>query len=214
MISRPVRRGTDGWWFVGFVVLVLIGSALVSLPDSADPPAKISAFYDAHRTAVVVTQLFGLAGSVVLLRVLALLRSEGGPGGRALTSAGLLVVITNVLTAVPILVLALATGLGPDGTSSAAKWADVADDALFGAIALFAGALAVRFRLGWLRISAGIVAVLCAVRGLGGPLGLTAVDVVAPLGFLLLMLAIGTRLLARPGPLSSTDPSSAELDSS
>jgi hypothetical protein len=183
---------------VGFVVLVLIGSALVSLPDSADPPAKISAFYDAHRTAVVLTQLFGLAGSVILLRVLAVLRSEGGPGARALTAAGLLVVVTNVLTAVPILVLAFATDLGPDGTSSAASWADVADDALFCAIALFAAALAVRLSLSWLRISAGVVAVLCALRGVGGPLGLTAVDVAAPLSFLLLMLTIGIKLLIRP----------------
>jgi hypothetical protein len=130
-----------------------------------------------------------------------------------LTSTGLLVVVTNVLTAVPILVLALATGLGPDGTSSAAKWADVADGALFCAIALFAGTLAVRFRVGWLRISAGVVAVLCALRGVGDPLGLSAVDVVAPLSFLLLMLAIGIKLLARPGPLSSTDSGSADLDS-
>jgi hypothetical protein len=214
MISHSARQRADGWWFVGFVVLVLIGSAFVSLPDSADPPAKISAFYDAHRTAVVVTQLFGLVGSVILLRVLAVLRSEGGPGGRALMSAGVLVVVTNVLTAVPILVLAFATGLGPDGTSSAAKWADVADDALFCAIALFAGTIAVGFRLGWLRNSAGVVAVLCAIRGVGGPLGLTAVDVVAPLSFLLLMLAIGMKLLVRPGPLSSTDSSSANLDSS
>ena len=207
MNPAPTRRGTDGWWFVGFVVLVLIGSALVSLPDSADPPAKISAFYDAHRTAVVVTQLFGLAGSLILLRVLTVLRSDGGPAGGALALTGLLVVVTNVLTAVPILVLALAAGLGPDGTSSAAKWADVADDALFCAIASFAGTLAVRFRPGWLRISAGVVAVLCALRGVGEPLGLTAVDVVAPLSFLLFMLAIGTKLLVRPSPLSSTDSS-------
>ena len=99
------------------------------------------------------------------------------------------------------IVLALATGLGRDATHWWARFADVSDDILFCAIALFAGVLAVLLRARWLRAVAVLVAVLSAVRGIGGPLGLTALDVAAPLSFLVLMLALGVYLMARDRPL-------------
>jgi len=173
-----------------FVVLVFVGSAVVSLPDSDRPAESISSFYHAHRGAIVITQAIGLAAIVVLLVVLAVLQRWVG-GGWPLLITGGLVALASIGTAVPVLVLAIDDGLGASGTVSAARWADWSDDALFVTIALFTGVLATRMPTPALRASCAVVAVACALRGIGAPLGFHALDVVAPLAFLILMIVLG-----------------------
>jgi hypothetical protein len=210
-----VTSRRDGWWFIAFALLVVVGSAVVSLPSSDAPPSAIAGFYADHRAAVVVTQLLGLAGVAVLLRVLVLLRRRVVPrGGRAelaLTLSGLLVAGASALTALPVLVLALDSGLDADATRSWARFADVTDDILFGTVAVFAAVLAVLLQPRWVRLLAGAVALLAAVRAVGSPLGLSALDVVAPLAFLVLVVVLGIRLLATGEPAQLSAPASWNL---
>src|SRR3954454_16683430 len=125
------RRSYDGLWFLLFVVLVFVGSAVVSLPESDRPAATISSFYQVHRRAVVITQAVGLASVVVLLLLqIAVLQRWVGGGWPLLISGGL-VALASLGTAVPVRVLALDDRLSASGTKSAARWADWCDDALF-----------------------------------------------------------------------------------
>jgi hypothetical protein len=187
---------SDGWWFLAFVVLVFVGAAVVSLPGSDRPPDTIHTFYAAHRTAVTLTQVAGLVAAGALIMVIrALLRWVGG--GWPLVVTGALVVLANVGTAIP--VLRLAYGAGGSVATSLARWGDWTDDILFIVIGLFAAVLATVAPGPALRIGCALVAVLCTTRGVGGALGLTALDVVAPLAFLVLMVWFGiTRLRAGP----------------
>lgn len=98
--ALPGRRSYDGLWFVLFVVLVFVGSAVVSLPESDRPAEAISSFYQVHRSAVVITQAVGLAAVVVLLMVLAVLLRWVGGGWPLLISGGL-VALASLGTAVP-----------------------------------------------------------------------------------------------------------------
>jgi hypothetical protein len=185
-----------------FVVLVFVGSAVVSLPESDDPAEAISSFYQVHRSAVVITQAVGLAAVVVLLLVLAVLLRWVGGGWPLLISGGL-VALASLATAVPVLVLALDDRLGASGTRSAARWADWTDDALFVTIALFVGVVATRMQTSALRVSCAVVAVACALRGVGAALGFHALDVVAPLMFLILMIWLGIARLRTTSAIRS-----------
>ena len=190
--SRP----SVGWWFIAFVVLVFIGAAVVSLPASDQPPDVIHAFYAAHRVSVTVTQVAGLVAAAVLIVVIrALLRWVGG--GWPLVVTGALVALANVGTAVP--VLWLAYGTGGSATTSLARWGDWTDDILFLVIGLFAAVLSTVAPGRALRIACVLTAVLCTVRGVGGVFGLTALNVVAPVTFLAMMVWLGVARL-RAGP--------------
>ena len=200
-MSGNTRSGpSDGWWFIAFVVLVFVGAAVVSLPESDRPPNTIHAFYSAHRVAVTVTQVAGLVATGALLMVIrALLRWVGG--GWPLVVTGTLVALANVGTAVP--VLWLAYGTGGSVATSLARWGDWTDDILFIVIGLFAVVLSTVAPGPALRLGCALVAVLCTVRGAGGALGLTALDVVAPLAFLVLMVWLGIARL-RAGAVRGT----------
>ena len=192
----------DGWWFIAFVGLVFVGSAVVSLPDSDRPPDTVQAFYQAHRTAVTVTQVAGLVAAGVLLVVLrALLRWLGG--GWPLVVTGSLVALASVAAAVPVLWLAYGADLDGSATTSLARWTDRTDDILFAVIGLFAAVLSTVAPRTALRIGCAVVAVLCAVRGIGGAFGFTALDIVAPLSFLVLMVWLGVARL-RAGRVTGT----------
>ena len=196
------RRWSDGLWFLLFVVLVFVGSAVVSLPESDHPAESISSFYQVHRSAVVITQVVGLAAIVVLLMVLVVLQRWVG-GGWPLLVSGRLVALASLGTAVPVLVLTSTTGSVPPA-QSAARWADRADDVLFITIALFAvGVVATRMQTSALRVSCIVVAVACGLRGVGAPLGFHALDVVAPLMFLILMIWLGIARLRTSSAIRS-----------
>ena len=196
MVGNTAGNRHDGWWFIVFVVLVLVSAATVSLPGSDRSPDTIRAFYAAHRTAITATQVAGLVATGVLLMVVRALLGWVG-GGRPLVVTGALVALANVGTVVP--VLWLAYGTRGSTTTALARWGDWTDDLLFIVIGLFAGVLSTAAPGRALRIGCALVAVLCTVRGVGAVLGLTALDVVAPLAFLVLMVWLGfARLRSRP----------------
>jgi hypothetical protein len=198
-LEEPPSRsnGSVGWWFIAFTVLVFIGAAVVSLPASDQPPEVIHPFYSTHRVSITITQVAGLAAAAVLIVVItALLRWVGG--GPLLVVTGMLVVLANVGTTVP--VLWLAYGTAGTATTSLARWGDWTDDILFLVIGLFAAVLSTVAPGRVLRIVCLLTAVLCTVRGIGGALGLTALNVVAPVTFLAMMVWLGVaRLRAGPG---------------
>ena len=178
-MSRPASGGCA----VAFVLLVVAGSALVTLPASSADPAAIAAFYDRHGTAVTLTQAAGL------LAVPALLGFVHGLRSRVLLAAAAVIAAGQLLTAIPVLLLAGGAG---DGTGLT-QLSERGDDLLFAGVAAFAATIALRPGL---RILAGPVAVLAAVRCVAGLLGVPGPwDAAAPLTFLLLVLAAGLPLL-------------------
>src|SRR5438874_5772796 len=54
-------RAAGGWGIV-FVVLLLVSSAMVSVPTASDTGDRIVAFYRAHGSLIVTQQIVGLLG--------------------------------------------------------------------------------------------------------------------------------------------------------
>jgi hypothetical protein len=189
-----------GWWGIAFVVLLFIGGGMVSVPTADVEAAKIVAFYDIHASIVIAAQVIGVIALVPLaLFVLALVRRLHDPSSaRRLIAALMLVVITELVTNVPPLVLSLLSS--PSG-STAHAWTlsgDIADAALFASLGLLALAL-IPGRAAWLRSAGAAVAFLAFVRAVGSPLGFTALDAVAPIAFLAFVVVLSVQML-RPGP--------------
>jgi hypothetical protein len=74
---------------------------------------------------------------------------------------------------------------------------------LFVTIAFFVGVLATRMQTPALRVACTVVAVACALRGVGAPLGFHALDAVAPLMFLILMIWLGIARLRTSSAIRS-----------
>ncbi|HEY3263474.1 MAG TPA: hypothetical protein VGJ95_24910 [Pseudonocardiaceae bacterium] len=202
-----------GWWGIAFVVGVFIAAAVVSLPASSATPARIAAFYQQHAAAVIVTQLVGLAAAVafvMFLRTVLAGELTGATGQRMLWATGGLVVVGQLLTAAPVLALALLRSAEPVTWTRLTELSELADDVLFVAIALFCAELAWAATQLWLRIFAGAVAALALGRGVDTSFGASVLDPLAPSAFLLLMLVISIRVLARrPAPAGTAGQPSA-----
>ena len=193
MVSRRY-----GWWGIAFAVLLLLYGGMGSIPTAEDPSAEIVAYYDAHAWLVVIAQLVSVL-AVLALAVFGLGLAREAPDGttrRNLVVAVVLVVITELATNVPPLVLALV----PTPSESAAHaWtvvADTTDVALFVALGLLAAVVAVR-GIPWLRWFGLVAAALCWVRAVATPLGFTTLDAVAPLAVLAFLTATSVWIVAR-----------------
>jgi hypothetical protein len=184
---------------------------MASVPGAEDTTAAVRSFYAAHASVVVVAQVVELLATVPLVPfVLGLARSTlvARPGPLAL--GGLAMASAAVLTVVPPLWLCVVASSGSAGLIDAlALLSDLVDVVLFLTIALFAGVCA-REWLGprWLRWAALGVAVLCAVRAVEILFAGSALTVVGPVSFVLLVTALSARLLglrtnARPRRRSS-----------
>ena len=204
MGEQPLPR-LDRWSGPLFVLLAFVSSAAVSLPSSADPPARITELYQAHRVAYVVAQLIGLLGVGMLLIFLRALRKRPETQGLGIGVTGLLVSVAAVGTNGAVLVLCFADGLTPAQVNQAAVATEVTDDVLFAAFALFALTLALSALPIWLRVLAAVAAALSGVRAVEFWWRVPAVEVIAPLTVLLVMLLVGLRLVRSPRHRSSTD---------
>ena len=183
----------DGWWGVAFVLGVVIAAGVVSLPASSSTPARIAAFYQQHTVAVIVTQLVGLAAAVAFVMFLRTVLA--GARSRMVQATGGLVVLAQLLTAAPVLALAVIQSAEPVTFTRLTQLSELADDVLFVAIALFCAELALTATQLWLRILAGVVAALALARGVEASLGGGLLDAVAPSAFLLLVLVISVHFL-------------------
>ena len=147
----------------GFVVLLLATELILTLPDEADSPVFVAAFYAAHRSFIVSLQVLGLVAAALLGAYAWRLRSID----RVVAAAGMIMAVCALVPGLITLVIAIAAD--PDHPAAAGVWNALeprGDDVLFVGIVLFAGTVAVRLgrRLPALGVLAGLVAVSCLAR--------------------------------------------------
>jgi len=183
-------RAAGGWGIV-FVVLLLVSAAMVSVPTAADTGDQIVAFYRAHGQVIVIQQVAGiLALGAFIAFGLSL------PPNRWLRPALWTFVVTEIATNLfPLIIVLTNPAAGTAHTLTFIE--DLADAAFFLASALFVS-VATLGQPVWLRIAAYAVAVLVAVRAVASPFGVTALDQVAPIAFVALVLVFSIKLLVRP----------------
>jgi hypothetical protein len=195
--SRTRRAGA---WGLVFVVLLLIGAGMATVPGGDDPVGKVRRFYQAHASVVLLSQCVELVATVPLVLFLSgvaastLVRSRRG----ALVAGGALVGASLLTLVPPLLLVWMHDRASASEVRTLAVLSDLSDVLLFAAIAGFAvvccwaGEGPVWLR--WLGLVVAVAAVLRAVEiVLGG--GLLAV--LAPLGFIVLVVALSVLLLRR-----------------
>jgi hypothetical protein len=190
----PTRAA--GAWGIAFVVLLLVSAAMVSLPTAAETGDRIVAFYHAHGQLIVIQQIVGV---VALAAFVALGLSL--PRNRWVRPALWAFVVTELVTNLVPLVIVV-TDPSADTTHSLTFVEDLADAAFFVSIALFTVAATLTEPL-WLRVAAYVVAAGCAVRAVASPFGMTALDAIAPLAFVALVLVLSVKHLVRPNRVAA-----------
>ena len=196
------RRG--GAWGLAFVVLLLIGAGMASVPGGQDSVAEVRRFYGEHTGVVLLSQLVELLATLPLvLFVRALADSTLVRSRRDALLAGGALVVASVLTLVPPLLLVVLHDRASDGQVHAlAVLSDLTDVLLFATITAFAACAWAGGSPGWFRWSALLVAVAAAARALEILFGGALLEVVAPVAFILLAVASSVLLMRgrRTGP--------------
>lgn len=185
--------GTPGavvGWGIGFVVLLFVSAAMVSLPTAADDGVRIVAFYAANAQVIVLQQVVGVAALGAFIAFAVSLRPN-----RWLRPALWLFVLAELATNV-IPVAIVASHPSPDAAHGLTLAEDIADSALFISIAIFAAA-ATLTQPAWLRIAAYVVAAASVVRAIGSPFGFTSLDAVAPFAFIAFVVVLSVKSLVR-----------------
>jgi hypothetical protein len=204
MAGRRSRKqqASGGWWGVSFVVLLLMAQAAVSLPRTTHPDSFIAAYYADHRAVIAVDQVVQLFCSYLLWRWLgAFLATSAGAtrmssaGRGRIRVAGSAVVAASVLTCVAVLALALVPSPGDRAVRLLADATDWTDVLLFLTIAGLGVACAQAGHPTWLRASGVLLALVAAAHALLSVLGSTALGVVAPLTFLVFVLAVSVWMI-------------------
>jgi hypothetical protein len=188
----------------GFVVLLLATELILTLPDEADSPVFVAAFYAAHRGFIVSLQVLGLVAAALLGAYAWRLRSID----RVVAAAGMIMAVCALVPGLITLVIAIVAD--PNHPTAAGVWNALeprGDDVLFVGIVVFAGTIALRLgrRLPALGVLAGLVAVSCLARLVleaagtrRGPL-----EAVGPLLFVILIAVMAVLSfvgILRPGP--------------
>jgi hypothetical protein len=174
---------------------------MVSLPTAAKSGAYIRSFYAAHSQVVVVQQVLSVLILPPLIAFVLGLRAQLG-GGQGLTLGAALVVLAELCTNVPPLILA-ATNLSSDTAHALTVVEDAADAALFASTGVFSATVAISAR-SWLRVVAVVAALLAFVRAAATPVHAQILDISAPLAFLALVLASSVWMMVlrrQPEPL-------------
>ena len=194
------RKGA--WWGVAFVILLFVSAAMVSLPTDAEGGARIAAFYAAHQQLIVWQQIVAILAVLPLLAFAASLSAWVRMGGRAnrwlLPAAGL-VALASVITSLVPLAMVLMANLSPDLAHQLTVVEDVADAALFASLAAFVMAASIGAPV-WVRAPAVLVAIAAVARAIMSPLGVTALDFVAPMAVLVFVVLLAARLFFSPSP--------------
>ncbi len=198
--SATSRRG--GWWGIAFVVTLFVSGAMVSLPTARQTGRAIAAFYAAHTGVILVQQVLGV---VTLAFFLAFAMALGARRRRALLAGTVLLAMSELVTNIVPVILALTTP-EPDGAHAWTVIEDLADEALFISIAVFSVAATIDV-IGWVRLAGLLVAAISLVRVVLTAFGLAALDALAPIAFLILILILSVRILrglSKPMPTSTT----------
>src|SRR2546425_4173725 len=193
------RRGA--WWGVAFVATLAVGGAMVTLPTATQSGRTIKAFYAAHTGVILAQQVLGV---VTLAFFLAFALALGARRRRWLLVGTVLLAIAELATNIPPSILAL-TNLGPDGAHVWTVVEDLADEALFISVAVFSVAATID-EVGWVRAAGLVVAAISLLRVVLTLFGVAALDAVAPIAFLIVILILSVRVLmglSKPMPTST-----------
>ncbi len=163
---------------------------MVSLPTARQTGRAIAAFYAAHTGVILVQQVLGV---VTLAFFLAFALALGARRRRWLLVGTVLVAISELVTNIVPVVLAL-TNPEPDGAHAWTVIEDLADEALFISIAVFSVAAAID-EVGWVRAVGLVVAAFALLRVALTLFGVAALDALAPIAFLILVLILSVRML-------------------
>ena len=196
--SVTSRRGA--WWGVAFVATLAVGGAMVTLPTATQSGRTIKAFYAAHTGVILAQQVLGV---VTLAFFLAFALALGARRRRWLLVGTVLLAFSELVTDIVPIVLAL-TSPGPDGAHAWTVIEDLADEALFISIAVFSVAATVA-EVGWVRAAGLVVAAISLLRVVLTLFSVSALDVLAPVGFLILILILSVRsLMGRSKPMPTS----------
>jgi len=197
--STTSRRG--GWWGIAFAVTLFVAGAMVSLPTARQTGRAIAAFYAAHTSVILVQQVLGV---ITLAFLLAFALALGARRRRWLLVATVLLAISELVTNVVPVILAL-TNPEPDSAHAWTVIEDLADQALFISIAVFSAAATVA-EVGWVRAVGLVVAAISLLRVVLTLVGVAALDALAPIAFLVLIVILSVRMLmglSKPMPTSA-----------
>jgi hypothetical protein len=193
----------------GFVVLLLATELILTLPDEADSPVFVAAFYAAHRSLIVSLQVLGFVAAAFLGAYAWRLRSID----RVVAVAGMIMAVCALVPGLITLMIAIVAD--PDHPAAAGVWNALeprGDDILFVGIVLFAGTVAIRLgrRLPVLGVLAGLVALSCLARLVLEAAGRSRgpLEAVGPLLFVILIavMAVSSFLgILRPGLIDKSE---------
>jgi len=200
-LLEPGRKG--GWWGIVFVLVLLVGASMVSLPTAAEPGQRIDDFYSAHRQIIIWQQVVGALSLLPFVAFVAAINHRMHVSGRQpsrwLIPAAVLVLAAELGTNLVPLAIALGSRPSADLSHTLTLVEDFSDSALFAAIALFVQAASTG-ETSWMRALAAAVGLISLARAIGSPLGLAALDVVAPVAFIGFVLLLSIRTLGGLGP--------------
>ena len=180
------------WSGLGFVVLLLTSAGMATVPGGADSVLTVREFYGAHVGVVATAQVIGILAAGVFLVFSAALEQllPGWTAGRV-RRAGRGVAAAAMSAAVPVLALcAVAEGASDQTVLRLAVASDLVDVVLFATVAGFAVAVAGRLTHIWARRVVGSVAALAATRAVLLLSGSDRLELVAPLAFVALVVAL------------------------
>lgn len=199
-MATITRRGA-GWMGILFVVLLFLSAGMVSLPSSAETEDFIASFYASNRIVILIAQAIGLLAAPVFIAFATGLQNSISQESRSnklhiIGWAGIMVALASVGTAIPVIALSVTT----EGLPFWIKMTDWSDAVLFLAITGFCLAGTTLGREGpiWWRVLAALTGLLALARSVAGFAGVVSVlDEIAPIAFVLLVLAGGLYLLVR-----------------
>ena len=194
-----MREHRAGWLGIAFAVLLLLQAGMADIPTLDTPIGRIQRFYANHGGIIVVAQIISIFASILFFVFVWALAGQlslrTAPAITRLRATGVLVGLASIATAIPPVLLGLAS-VPSDATAHAlTRAADLTDVVLFTAIALFSLELARDATIGWLKGAALAMVALSVVRAVLGVAEVTALDIAAPLAFLALVLAVSFGVL-------------------
>ena len=194
-----MRGRRAGWLGIAFMVLLLLQAGMADIPTTATPIGRIQRFYANHGGIILVAQIISVLASILFLVFVWSMAGQLNPRTPAavmrLRATGVLVGLASIATAIPPVLLAQAAAPSDATAHALTRAADLTDVVLFAAIALFSLELARDATIGWLKGLALAVVALSAVRAVLGIAEVTALDIVAPLAFLALVVAVSIGVL-------------------
>ena len=202
---QPPTR-SRGWWGVAFVLVLTAGEAAAALPLTSHSTAFITAFYAEHRWSITIGQVVQLSAAAVLWQFVRAI-ADSLPAGRRtdrVRYAGLAIAVVSLQTSAPVLALALVPGWNPSTARALASWTDSSDVLLFAAVTVWALACSRADLPAWARVAAVLLAGVASARVAIGVTGNPGLSAVAPVAFLVFLLALAIRMVVasrRDGPI-------------